>query len=314
MIGTWISGLMPMNLYISQAVGNEPLAGALSAVVLLACLTLLIQGFGRSLIMRAIWIGVCLGLALLTKASAVLLIPLVIAACIFHAPCGAANWKHSAQSIVASMTAAAAIAGWWYVRNTRLYGVPLITGTEQALIGRVWWQDPSYRTPLDYLRFHAALSKPVYSAVHGVWDALYSTFALDGDASGLDSLPPWNVELMLACTWLALPLVLAIAAGTFMPLRRSRDSGTTGFRTARRTQIFSSAALLIHLFALLRFSLICPAYSAVKATYALGLMPCLTLLACMGLDPLMHRPWLRSAVSAWLAVLGVSAYCAYFVV
>ena len=64
-----------MNLYISQVVGNEPLAGLLSASAVVIGFHILTAESGVIPEKYFILLGTALGLALLTKVTAILLIP-----------------------------------------------------------------------------------------------------------------------------------------------------------------------------------------------------------------------------------------------
>ncbi len=71
-VGTAVGGLLPMNLYMSQFAGNEPLAAFFTAVVILFVFRMLSSPSapsGRDLFLT----GLFLGLAALTKMSAMLL-------------------------------------------------------------------------------------------------------------------------------------------------------------------------------------------------------------------------------------------------
>jgi len=73
-LGTILGGLLPMNLYLSQGLGNEPLAGLLSGILIVFAFRFLESPSGRSP-GATMAMGLFLGLALLTKVTAALLIP-----------------------------------------------------------------------------------------------------------------------------------------------------------------------------------------------------------------------------------------------
>ena len=54
-----------------------------------------------------------------------------------------------------------------------------------------------------------------------------------------------------------------------------------------------------------------PAYSAVKAGYALGMLPCGAVLCCAGLDVFMRGAFSRAAVGAGMACWATAAYLSY---
>jgi hypothetical protein len=298
-IGTWVSGLLPMSLYICQLTGNEPLSGVASAAVMLLCLRGLVAGSSSRPLRAAAAIGSALGLALLAKASAVILIPFVAMQPLVT---GGSALRTRAARAALSLATALLVAGWYYARNVIEYGKPIVGGWDP--VRRIlWWQDPSYRIPENLTRFGEALVRPVYAGIHGIWDGLYASLWADGLLSGMTHLPPWNTTFMLAGVWLAVPVTLLVALGLAWPL-----SGA-----ARRAQLFAAAVFASYLAALLHLYLTVPHYSAVKATYTLGLAPCYGLFAAAGARPLVENRWLRATLFGLLACAGSAAYAAYFV-
>jgi hypothetical protein len=302
-LGLLVAGLLPMNLYVSQAVGNEPLSGVLSAYLILACLRAVAAPSAKPL-REACWIGGCLGLALLAKESAAALIPVAAGSIAWT------SWRARGSStrVFGHVSAAAAcallIAGWWYARNWIELGKPIIGNWDWKEVNRIWWQDPGYRTPFQFERFGRALSQPVFAAVDGFWDALYSSLWADGTLSGCAFVPPWNVGYMAACAWLAVPITAAIALGIV-----SSAGGA-----ARGARLLVNAALLSFFLALVWYFLHLPIYTAAKSTYAMALVPCFGLLAANGLRLALDNAWTRALVFAWVSTLGASSYLAYFVV
>ena len=77
-IGTVLGGLLPMNIYISQVVGNEPMAAAFSGIAVVMALGLISK---RSV--PSGWscflLGIVVGLGVLTKPTPFLLIPPILA-------------------------------------------------------------------------------------------------------------------------------------------------------------------------------------------------------------------------------------------
>ena len=298
-----------MNLYLSQAVGNESLAGCFSAIVLVLGFK-----FNRS---RPDglpdWylptLGLVLGLALLTKVTAVLLIPpLIFLLGYVHYSGGDRSVQRIALAIATVLGVALLISGWYYFRNWIQLGRPFVGGWESYYIQ--WWQYPGYRSLHQFITFGEALIYPVYSAINGFWDAIFSTFWLDGFLSSrvrYEWRPPWNYDLMLSGVWLGLLPSAGILLGILMALRWPG-------RAVARGQIFAVCCLGVYLIALLYIYLAVPIYTAAKATYTIGLTPCYAILAATGLDILMRGPLLRALIYAGLACWAVAAYLAYFVI
>ncbi len=156
-----LNALNPMFLFISASVNNDNL------VVLLASLTLVLtldgMWYGASA-RRALLLGVTVGLACLTKLSGLALAPLAMLglalsrALDLHSKGVLPGFRRALGSPSLDVDAArtarrqavmgwlrdcalitvltVAIAGWWYLRNLRLYGEPLGLQTMLSIVGR----------------------------------------------------------------------------------------------------------------------------------------------------------------------------------
>jgi hypothetical protein len=199
-----------------------------------------------------------------------------------------------------------AIAGWYYLRNWALLGAPFVGGWDPAR-GLAWWQDPAYRVPGDFFRFGEALVHPIYSAYLGFWDGFYSSVWLDSHLIGAGDLsiaPPWGYAYMLSLALLSLPLSVALAVGV---LRVVREPGGA----TRRLLVFSALALGIVVAAMLAIYLRVPSFSAVKGSYALGLLPCFALLIAWGLEPLLRGRIGRAVVSGFVCAWAAFSFLAF---
>ena len=86
LVGLALAAFLPMQLYLSHYVTNETLAATLATAAIFLCLRLL-QAQSASVVGHA-GLGFCLGAALLTKATGVLLVPFIVVAAA-AAGCGA---------------------------------------------------------------------------------------------------------------------------------------------------------------------------------------------------------------------------------
>lgn len=136
-----VVAFIPQFLFITAAVNNDnamTCLGALSLYLLLRRLrdgTAAPGGTARGNLMQWGAVGGILGLALLAKLSGLALLGLagvVVALVAWHQR----SWRVFWQAALAIALPAAAIAGWWYVRNWRLYGEPTGLTAMWAVVGR----------------------------------------------------------------------------------------------------------------------------------------------------------------------------------
>lgn len=126
----------PMLAFISGAVNNDNLAVLLAAIGLWLMLSI-VQGADadRPTLRRAAALGVVLGLGALTKTSVLGLFGLA-GLTMAYAAFRRKRWQTFFIEGPLIIAIAAAIGGWWYVRNTRLYGDPLGLSAFIAVLGQ----------------------------------------------------------------------------------------------------------------------------------------------------------------------------------
>jgi 4-amino-4-deoxy-L-arabinose transferase-like glycosyltransferase len=124
-----ITAFNPHFIFISSVINNDIAAACLCTVVLGLCIRLTRT---RPRYGTVVVLGLSLGLALLSKVSALALLPLVALA-LSLAWWRDRNWRALIVRGAMILVLAGAVAGWWYVRNWVLYGDPLGWG--------VWLQD-----------------------------------------------------------------------------------------------------------------------------------------------------------------------------
>jgi len=307
-LGTIVGGLLPMNIYISQYVGNEPLAGLLSAVAVMMTLRLLQYDY----VLIPKWylsvLGLVLGLAMLAKATPVLLcLPLAL-----FLPDVMLKLRTGKRDITFNLILVFGIAfvvcGWYYLRNWIELGKPFVGGWDLTRTIN-WWQDPGYRTIHDFLAFGMSLHYPIYAGVNGFWDSIYSTLWLDGFLSSIityEGHPPWNYGLMVSCALLSVLPSVGIILGIFRTLFIEKF--------ASRGTLFAVTCIGIYLAAILFLYLKLPIYTTAKATYTLGILPCYAIVCVSGLDLIMRNRFMTALVHAIVVCWGVVAYSSFFVV
>ena len=130
------SALLPTHIAITSTVNNDALLEVCFGWVLLLLFESLRSGFT---LWRAGWLGLALGTALLTKATALLLLPIALLALLLFRRAGETP-RSLLRGTGWTLTVMLAVCGWWLIRNGLLYGEPLplrafqesFTGTAQA--------------------------------------------------------------------------------------------------------------------------------------------------------------------------------------
>jgi 4-amino-4-deoxy-L-arabinose transferase-like glycosyltransferase len=113
--GAAFFALLPMNLALSGAISNDPLLYALCTWTLAATALACRQGWTLK---RGIVIGILLGLAFLTKTTAVALVPAVLVGAFLS------KTRPSVKVVAAAACVALVLALPWWIRNQSLYGDP----------------------------------------------------------------------------------------------------------------------------------------------------------------------------------------------
>ncbi len=327
--GLLMAAVLPPVLYLSQYVSNEGLAAAMVS----ACVYLTLRMLRQEHISWKAWtgLGLCLGAALLTKPTALLVIPAAAGALLLRERQQEESRKqklesrnaegtspplphlsrftHHASRITLLLTLCLAVCGWHYARLWMQYGNPLI-GVWDPRLGFSWWQDDGYRTGGFYLRFGAVLAHPWFSSFRSFADGLYATLWGDGLLGGMaDAVarPPWNYDLMAAGYWLALLPMLAVAAGAVLALAKFlRQPSAEWF-------LLLGLAFLAGL-ALVHMSISLPYQCHVKAFY--GLCALVPLCACgaWGLDALCRRSGkLRPVICILFGLWAINSYAAFWI-
>jgi hypothetical protein len=303
---TVAAGLLPMNLTLAASISNEALHALLASLALLAALRTILAASSTR---REDWfLGIWLGLALLTKYTSAFLVPILVGAVALK------RWvieDARTASIAAggarALAAVAALAGWVYLRNWLSLGDPFVWNLD-AWPDKALWQFPGFHTPGYFLRFGDALSQPWYSGFHGFWDSLYTTLWGDGMLSGAGGVESfdgsWRLDWMASVFLLALPATALVALGWIRAaLGALRDA------SLRRRLALSLLVGLPPLFlaSLVSLELHFPFWSFAKAFYALFLAPTLAFFGVLGFDLLDHvlaaraPTGVRSLLFGWAA-------------
>jgi len=294
-LGLVFIAALPVNLYMSQYVGNEPMAALFSSITILKLLEILrgpVPGRKQLLVL-----GLVLSAAILTKVTAILLVPVVVVVLFWSQ-----RDRKGLQAVATVGLVVALFAGWPFARNWIEFGNPLVFASSSVS----WWQDPGYRVAGDMWSFGRAIDRPVFASLGGFWNALYSTFWVDGQMSSMVEIrwfPPWNLGFVLAGAITALPLAAGMLVG----------AGRT-LLCREPVLVLCTATITLYLLAVFQQFLSLPIYSTAKASYTLGLLPLYAILLCAGIQTLTRNPFARAVACALVVSWAAFSWAGYFVV
>jgi tetratricopeptide (TPR) repeat protein len=279
-VGLLVAAFLPMQLYLSHYVTNETLAATHVAAAIYFALRVL-RTKTASLSSYAL-LGFFLGAAILTKATAVLLLPplfLVLAAKMITERSAGAIWL---RTLGVSVSICFIVCGWYYIWIWHHFGTPFIGNWNAAASGFAWWQDPGYHTSADFVRFGRSLVSPLFSGLAGIADGVYSTLWGDGLWGGLSDFPsrtPWNYELMVGGYLLAVAPTILILAGAGVALYQF-------FRKPSAEWLLLLAFCALVACAVIFMTLKVASYAQIKAFYGLSALIPLCCFAAIGWDAL----------------------------
>jgi 4-amino-4-deoxy-L-arabinose transferase-like glycosyltransferase len=255
-------------------------------------------------------LGVVLGLSLLSKATAVLAVPVILGAValklVLRRERAPRAWL---GAVVAPFLICLFVGGWPYLRLWRDYGNPLI-GNWNAELGDRWWQFKGFQTPGYYFSFGDSLTRPFFSGLHSFWDGLYSTLWGDGLWGGkVDywSRPPWNYDFMAVGFVLGLIPTTLVLTGLIRVLAGS-------FRAVRLHWVLLLAVGWIFAFAILSMSFKVPSSAQAKAFYGLPVLLAFCALGAVGFEFWAGRGrWLQRVLGVALGVWLINLYASFWI-
>ena len=312
-----IAGLLPMNLYMSAFLSNEPVQAALSAIAILLVSQLLLQRGIRPLAAAAL--GGVIGLALLTKITALLLVPPVLVLLTLKAAVlDGASARRQLAWLGPLCATALLVAGWYYARNWIELGQPVVGNWDIPGSRVSWWQHPGFHTADYFLGFGESLRRPFFAGFHSFWDGLHATLWSDSLVGGVRNLaqrlPAWNYAWMSILPVLALPAVAIGFGGVAGLIRESLQPDDPGRRLALG---FAAAIALVYGCALLLINLRLPFYAQAKASYVLAALAPLAVAGAFAvasihraLDTPRRRP-LQVVFHAWAGTLAIAVLLAF---
>jgi tetratricopeptide (TPR) repeat protein len=287
-IGLLVGAALPAQLYLYHYVTNEALLTTLLTASLYLTLRALKDRHNPTWLLALL--GLTLGAAMMTKVTALLLLPLVFGALatrlIIERRGDVGRWW---QMIVLPAVICLVLGGWFYARTFWEHGKFVVTNTDDTF---QFWQWPGLRTASDLVPQGAALSQPFFAGFVSLGDGLYSSLWGDGLLGGEIDLrlrPPWDYELMSLEYWAALVPTVLVAVGLVV-------LAWNWFRRPDSQGFLLLSTLAVAGLALVAMSFRWPFYSMPRAFYGLmGALAFCALAAC-GFD------WLAGA-QRWRAMV-----------
>jgi len=306
-VGLLLAGLLPAQIYLSHYVTNEVLLSVLVTATLYACLRALQDE--RLSAARFAGVGVLMGLALLTKFTALLAVPFVLGAMALRLfQKGPRDWRIFVRTIGLAVLSCLLVCGWHYARVWQHFGKPLV-GAWEPLSGFQWWQDTGYRTGAYFFGFGKSLVNPLFSGYFSFADGIFSTMWGDAYCGGLylDYPSPWNYELMVAGYVLGLFPTLLILAGTLISLARF-------IRKPEPAGLLLNGLAWSFIAAFVYMALKVPCYSQIKAFYGLLILLPVCVFAAEGWDFFTRRSKLIwSVFGVAFGLWGLSSFSTYWI-
>ena len=303
--GLVLAAFLPAQICLLHYTTNETLSALFVTAALCVGLRLLRTG-------QPWWgwygvLGIALGLALLSKASAALAVPVVLGALavklMLRRERALRVWL---CAIVAPLLICLSMSGWHYLKLWRDYGNPL-TGGWDPKVTAPWWQAKGFQTPGYYFSFGDSLTRPFFSGLHSFWDAFHTTLWGDGLLGGKIDVwgrPPWNYDLMAVGFVLALVPAALVLTGLVRALARC-------FRAASLPWLLLIGLGWLFAFAILDMSLKAPSYAHTKAFFGLAALLPFCALGALGFEfwagrGKVARYVLEVALGIWLVNLYAS--------
>lgn len=311
---TLFAGLVPMNLYCSAYISNEPMHAFWVGLAIALAIRLVLRPVTTAWSLMGV--GAVFGLALLTKSTALLVVPpaLLLLSGRRYFVDGSSGIRAAAAGAWAG-AGALSVCGWYYATNVIRYG-KLVVGNWDLFLGdQSWWQQPGFHTARYYWGFGEALRHPFFSGFHSFWDGIYSTFWGDALVAGRALVSQrhgfWNYDWMSAGYLVALPASAILGWGGLRALLMARSD-----RDPRVRLVLSFLLVLcaVTAGAVLAMTLRLPFYAQAKAFYGLCLMVPIGVLGGLGLSDVDERlssrrfRFVRALYHGWLAALVLSVY------
>ena len=280
--GGLVAAFLPASICLAHYPTNELLAALFCSLAVYFVLR--IVGTQQETIAPGlpIAVGVMLGLAMLSKVTALVLVGATLVALAMLAAERRRSFRQWARVVVLPVATCLLVCGWHFGRVWYRLGVLFPSNADFSY---PLWQDPGYLTTSFFWRIGEVWRHPYDAAVVSFADGLMSTWWGDGAYGGTASdylRPPWNYEWMAAgYLWALLPTVCVLVGTACAAWRFVRKPSTPWF--------FMAVAACGMVVILLQVLVIVPTFSFVKGFYALPLLVPFCALAGWGFDAIARR-------------------------
>jgi Flp pilus assembly protein TadD len=255
-------------------------------------------------------LGIALGLALLSKASSALAVPVILGALavklMLRRERAPRVWL---GAIGAPLVICLSISGWHYFKLWREFGNPFV-GNWDPQVFAPWWQAKGFQTPGYYFTFGDSLTRPFFSGFHSFWDAFYTTLWGDGLLGGKIDVwgrPPWNCDLMAVGFVLALVPTVLVLTGLARAIARC-------YRAASLIWLLLIGLGWLFAFAMLDVSLKVPSYEQTKAFFGLPALLPFCALGALGFEFWANRgKTVRFVLGVALGIWLVNLYASFWI-
>lgn len=287
-IAMFLVASLPMVLYLTPMVSNEFFSGLLMSIVL-AYYICTVDAEKASTLRSDVILGILLGLALLSKATSVVL---AVSICVDVFASQKFDLQKTVHRLRWVLSIAFLISGWFYIRNLYYFGNPLPSSVD-FLPSTVFNQDPGYRDWRFFLDPSGFLKLDISYAHHySLWAGTYFSWFYDGH----NALLPVQ-EFSKA----GIALVLASVPITMLTIRGVIKAWGKDMQRHRILMIYPS--LLFMAFIAYNFRL--PYYSTVKAIFLTSTIIPWVYYTIYGLRTLPKKWYVKWVLCVFITVYGV---------
>jgi hypothetical protein len=286
---TAMTAFLPMHVAALSAITNDGLAELAATAILYVCFMGLSSGFTDR---RIVAVGALLGLGALVKTGCLVFAPVALLAMALRMHQTQYGLRRLLRQWGLCVGVCLVIAGWWFVRNTRLYGDPLAMGVFREVFLA---EDAGRATPDWFFNRGVSLAQYAVGVVLWTWCSFWGVL---GQANQF--MPAWFYGLGTILT-------LCAIAGCVLLWWRSRR-GAAGLSVVQRQALLLMAvALGLVLIAFVKFN---AEFFQAQARYlfpAIAPIVCFFALGWRELPPGRLRPYALGAVVVCLLAMSMCA-------